>query len=60
MPLGGFGLLSLFYVFIGIRFLMQFIPRRKAIFDDNFTPYDRSMLGQAAFFILLPDLGRAA
>lgn len=54
MPLGGFGLLSLFYVFIGIRFLIQFIPRRKAIFDDNFTPYDRSMLGQAAFFILLP------
>ena len=54
MPLGGFGLLSLFYVFIGVRFLFQFIPRRKAIFDNNFTPYDRSMLGQAAFFILLP------
>lgn len=54
MPLGGFGLLSLFYVFIGIRFLFQFVPRRKAIFDNNFTPYDRSMLGQAAFFLLLP------
>ena len=54
MPLGGFGLLSLFYVFIGVRFLFQFIPRRKAVFDNNLTPYDRSMLGQAAFFILLP------
>jgi len=54
MPLGGFGLLSLFYVFIGVRFLFQFVPRRKAIFDNDFTPYDRSMLGQAAFFILLP------
>lgn len=54
MPLGGFGLLSLFYIFIGIRFLFQFIPRRKAIFDNDFTAYDRSMLGQAAFFILLP------
>lgn len=54
MPLGGFGLLSLFYIFLGVRFLFQFIPRRKAIFDNNFTPYDRSMLGQAAFFILLP------
>lgn len=54
MPLGGFGFLSLIYIFIGIRFLYQFIPRRKEIFDDNFTPYDRSMLGQAAFFILLP------
>lgn len=54
MPLGGFGLLSLFYIFVGVRFLIQFIPRRKQIFDDNFTAYDRSMLGQAAFFILLP------
>jgi hypothetical protein len=54
MPLGGFGLLSLFYIFVGIRFLIQFVPRRKAIFDDDFTPHDRSMLGQAAFFILLP------
>lgn len=54
MPLGGFGLLSIFYIFVGIRFLIQFIPRRKEIFDNNFTAYDRSMLGQAAFFILLP------
>jgi hypothetical protein len=54
MPLGGFGLLSLFYIFLGVRFLLQFIPRRKEIFDNNFTPYDRSMLGQAAFFVLLP------
>lgn len=54
MPLGGFGLLSIFYLFLGVRFLFQFLPRRKEIFDNNFTPYDRSMLGQAAFFILLP------
>lgn len=54
MPLGGFGLLSIFYLFLGVRFLLQFLPRRKEIFDNNFTPYDRSMLGQAAFFLLLP------
>lgn len=54
MPLGGFGLLSFFYIFLGVRFLLQFIPRRKQIFDNNFTPYDRSMLTQAAFFVLLP------
>jgi hypothetical protein len=54
MPLGGFGLLSLFYLFLGVRFLFQFIPRRKVIFDNDFTPYDRAMLGQAAFFVLLP------
>lgn len=66
MPLGGFGLLSFFYLFLGVRFLFQFVPRRKQIFDNNFTPYDRSMLGQAAFFVLLPvsvglhELGHAA
>jgi hypothetical protein len=54
MPLGGFGLLSLFYIFLGARFLLQFVPRRREIFDNNFTTNDRSMLGQAAFFILLP------
>ncbi len=54
MPLGGFGLISLFYLFLGVRFLFQFVPRRKQIFDNEFTPYDRSMLGQAAFFVLLP------
>ena len=54
MPLGGFGLLSFFYLFLGVRFLFQFIPRRKQIFDNTFTQYDRGMLGQAAFFVLLP------
>jgi Peptidase family M50 len=54
VPFGGFGLLSVFYVFMGVRFLVQFLPRRREIFDDNFTPYDRSMVGRAAFFLLLP------
>lgn len=54
MPLGGFGFLSLFYLFLGVRFLLQFIPRRKEIFDNNFTASDRSITGQAAFFVLLP------
>jgi hypothetical protein len=54
MPLGGFGFLSLFYAFLGIRFAYQFWPRRKAIFDRQFTEHDRSMVTQAAFFFLLP------
>jgi hypothetical protein len=54
VPLGGFGLLSLLYVFMGVRFIVQFLPRRREIFDETFTPYDRSMVGQAAFFLLLP------
>ena len=54
MPLGGFGLISLFYMALGVRFLFQFWPRRQAILDDDFTPYDRSMVSQGAFFLLLP------
>ena len=54
MPLGGFGLISLFYMALGVRYLFQFIPQRKAILDDDFTPYDRSMVSQGAFFLLLP------
>jgi hypothetical protein len=54
VPLGGFGLISLFYAFLGVRFAMQFFPNRKAIFDNRFTDGDRAMVTQAAFFFLLP------
>ncbi len=54
MPLGGFGFISLFYAFLGVRFAIQFWPQRKAVFDRDFTANDRSMVTQAAFFFLLP------
>jgi Zn-dependent protease len=54
VPLGGFGFLSLFYAALGVRFAMQFFPARKAIFDNQITDHDRSMIAQAAFFFLLP------
>jgi Zn-dependent protease len=54
VPIGGFGLLSLFYAVLGVRFAMQFWPARKAIFDNQITHHDRSMIAQAAFFFLLP------
>lgn len=49
-----FALISLFYVFIGIGVVRQIIRRRKELFDLNFTPSDRSLIDQAAFFILVP------
>jgi hypothetical protein len=66
VPLGGFGFISLFYAVLGVRFAMQFWPARNAIFDDQITDHDRSMIAQAAFFFLLPvsvllhELGHAA
>ncbi|MBX3071802.1 MAG: hypothetical protein KF883_14950 [Thermomicrobiales bacterium] len=54
MPLGGFGLISLFYAALGVRFAVQFWPKRKEVFDNNLTHQDRALLTQAAFFFLLP------
>ncbi len=54
MPLGGFGFISLFYAFLGVRFAVQFWPQRKQIFDSHFTDRDRALITQAAFFFLLP------
>ena len=54
MPIGGFGLLGLFYAVLGVRFAMQFWPAQKTIFDNQITDHDRSMIAQAAFFFLLP------
>jgi hypothetical protein len=54
MPFGGFALISLFYVFAGLRFVKEFWPVRHQVFDKNFTARDRSLVAQAAFFFLLP------
>ncbi len=54
MPLGGFGFISLFYAFLGVRFAFQFWPQRREIFDNQVTHRDRIVITQAAFFFLLP------
>lgn len=61
-----FLLISLFYAVIGIRMVRQIWRERRAIFDDRYTPQDRMLIGQAAFFVLIPisvafhELGHAA
>ena len=52
--MGAFGLISLIYAVIGIGVIRQVIQRRKELFDLNFTFADRSLVDQAAFFILVP------
>ena len=66
MGLGPFTLISLFYVLIGVRVVYQLARNFRQTFDRRFTPEDRALVGQAAFFVLLPiavalhELGHAA
>src|SRR5688572_21338060 len=54
MGFGPFILLSLFYAVIGVRVVIQVVQRRRELFDRRFTQADRSLVDQAAFFILVP------
>ncbi len=54
MPFGFFALLSLVYVVVGIRVVADIIRHRRTIFDHVFTESDRYLVGQAAFFLLVP------
>jgi hypothetical protein len=54
MPLGPFALISLFYLVLGVRVFIQLVRNFRETFDRNFTPQDRMLVDQAAFFVLLP------
>lgn len=54
MGLGPFTLISVFYVLIGVRVVYQLARNFRQTFDRRFTPEDRALVGQAAFFVLLP------
>jgi hypothetical protein len=54
MGFGPFILISLFYAVIGVRVVAQVVQRRRELFDRRFTTSDRSLVDQAAFFILVP------
>jgi hypothetical protein len=54
MGLGPFSLISLFYVLLGVRVVYQLARNFRQTFDRRFTPEDRALVGQAAFFVLLP------
>ena len=54
MGLGPFALISLFYLVLGVRVVYQLARNFRQTFDGNFTRGDRVLVGQAAFFVLLP------
>ena len=64
--MGLFDLLSLFYVFLGIRALWVLKQNWRAFTDDRLTAFDRSLATQLAFFVFIPigvffhELGHAA
>lgn len=66
MLLGAFSLVSLFYVFVGVRCLYRVITRWPALWDDDVTRDDLVLAGEASFFLLIPptvilhELGHAA
>ncbi|MFN8590224.1 MAG: hypothetical protein U0031_02100 [Thermomicrobiales bacterium] len=53
-PLGPFGLISLIYLLFGAKVVYQLIRNFRQTFDRNFTPEDRVLVDQAAFFVLVP------
>lgn len=54
MSFGPFAILSLFYVVIGVRVVYRLIGSWRITWDSNFTQKDRSLVDEAAFFVLVP------
>ena len=54
MDFGLFVLISLFYALIGLRVVGRLVRGWRETFDRRFTPADRSLVDQAAFFVLVP------
>lgn len=54
MSIGPFAILSLFYVVIGIRVIYRMVRSWHDVWDLKFTQADRSIVDEAAFFVLVP------
>jgi hypothetical protein len=54
MPFGPFAIISLIYVVIGVRVLYRLAGSWNTVWDRNFTQQDRSIVDEAAFFVLVP------
>lgn len=52
--MGGFSILSLIYVVLGVRVVWQIVQNWSAVWDRNFTQQDRLLVNQASFFFLIP------
>ena len=54
MTFGTIAILSLLYCLIGARVLYQVVRSWRSLWDATFTPGDRLLVTQAAFFLLVP------
>jgi hypothetical protein len=54
MGFDGFVLISLVYAALGVRVLWQLARSWRQTWDRAFTPADRALVDQAAFFVLVP------
>lgn len=52
--MGGFGIISLLYVFLGVRVVWMIAKNWRSVWDRKFTPQDRMLVNQASFFFLVP------
>lgn len=54
MSFGPFAIISLFYVVIGVRVVYRLVRAWSTVWDRSFTQSDRSIVDEAAFFVLVP------
>lgn len=52
--MGGFGLISLLYIGLGVRVVWMMAQNWRSVWDSNFTASDRMLVNQASFFFLVP------
>lgn len=52
--MGGFGIISLFYIALGVRVVWMMAKNWRSVWDKNFTASDRMLVNQASFFFLVP------
>ncbi len=52
--MGGFSIISLLYVALGVRVVWMIAQNWRSVWDRNFTSHDRMLVNQASFFFLIP------
>lgn len=52
--MGGFGIISLLYIALGVRVVWMMAKNWRSVWDKNFTASDRMLVNQASFFFLVP------
>lgn len=54
MEFSPFLFISLIYAVIGVRVIARLVRSGRAVWDSGFSPSDRALVDEAAFFVLIP------